>query len=445
MLNAKNKDVFKFSNTHGQIGAMAFATHYPHYNKASVISSGTTASQESKNFVPRVVTTFTGKGDVGIGVTGPASRLHVQGSGNTRLINANHWADLSGCASGIGLVAGNAYVTTENNEARFRYSNSHSSMGAIGFAVNFPDWNKASIVTSGTKAAQGKKSFKPKVVATFTHDGLVGMGTPHPKALLHLHSASRQLSVNNWVDISSQGSAGFIGLNAHLVLKGSKRFFAFSNTAKSIGAIGVATNFPVLNQLSIVSSKATSSSKGTLFKPQAIATFTSSGFVGFGTDVPKAKLDVRHKSARQISANKYADVSSNDQLQGFFGGNGYAVGRQFAFANTHGVVGAVGLATHYPSPGHAAIISSANQQPKANAPFKPKVLVQFKPDGSLLVPQTLVVKGDIRVTGRLLSGDDSREYDFMAAHEALVQENMDLRTRLTKMEAMMATLSMAKM
>jgi len=444
IVNKKSKDEFHFSNSHGQIGAMAFATHYPHYNKASVISSGTKASKEGTSFVPRVVTTFTKKGDVGVGVSGPASRLHVQGTGNTRLINANHWADLSGCASGIGLMAGNAYVTTESNEARFRYANSHSSMGAIGFAVNYPDWNKASIVSSGTKAAQGKKAFKPKVVSTFTHDGLVGMGTTHPKSRLDVHSHARQFSVNDWIDVSSQGSAGFVGMNAHLVLKGSKRFFAFSNTAKTFGAIGVATNFPVINQLSIVSSKTSSSSKGTLFKPQAIATFTNSGNVGFGTDAPKAKLDVRHKTSRQISANKYADVSANDQLQGFFGGNGYAVGRQFAFSNTHGVVGAVGLATHYPSPGHASIISSANQQPKADAPFKPTILANFKPDGSLYIPKGVVVGGDITVKGRFLNGDSTREYDFMAAHEALVQENMDLRTRLTKMEAMMATLTMAR-
>lgn len=251
-------------------------------------------------------------------------------------------------------------------------------------------------------------------------------------------------SVNDWVDVSSQGSAGFIGLNAHLVLRGSKRFFAYSNTAKTIGAIGVATNFPLINQLSIVTSKAASSSEGTLFKPQAIATFTRNGNVGFGTDAPKAKVDVRHATARQISANKYADVSANDQLQGFFGGNGYAVGRQFSFANTHGVVGAIGLATHYPKPGHASIISSATQQPKAGAAFKPKILAQFMPDGSLHIPKHLVVKGDLKVSGRMLGPGDSmasREYDFMSAHETLVKENMELRTRMQKLEAMMMSMS----
>lgn len=286
--------------------------------------------------------------------------------------------------------------------------------------------------------------FKPKTVATFTHEGLIGMGTSRPRSRLDVKSSHRQLSVNDWVDVSSQGTAGFLGLNAHLVLRGSKRFFAYSNTAKNIGAIGLATNFPVINQLSIVASKVASSKKGTLFKPHSIATFTHTGFAGFGTDSPKAKVDVRHATQRQISANKYADMSANEAMQGFFGGNGYAVGRQFSFSNTHSIVGAIGLATHYPKVGHASIISSANQQPKAGASFKPKILAQFQHDGSFSVSKDVVIKGDLKVSGRVLNGDDSREYDFMAAHETLVKENMALRDRMAKMEAMMLSMSMAK-
>merc|ERR1719240_767805 len=117
--------------------------------------------------------------------------------------------------------------------------------------------------------------------------------------------------------------------------------------------------------MSVVSSSEPSSSAGTLFKPNSIATFSHEGNVGFGTDVPKAKVDVRHATERQISANRYADVSANEQFQGFFGGNGYAVGQGFNFANTNSVAGAIGLATHYPKPGMASIISSGKTQPKA--------------------------------------------------------------------------------
>lgn len=55
-----------------------------------------------------------------------------------------------------------------------------------------------------------------------------------------------------------------------------------------------------------------------------------------------------------------------------------------------------------------------------------------------------MIKGDLKVSGRVLNGDDSREYDFMAAHETLVKENMALRDRMAKMEAMMLSMSMAK-
>merc|ERR1719440_221911 len=295
----KEKDEFRYSNTHGQIGGMAFAANFPHYNKASVISSKTTASSVGGAFQPVAVTTFTGTGEVGIGVDGPASRLHVHGDGNTRLINANHWSDMSGSASGVGLFSGNSYVTTENNEAKFRYSNSHSGMGSMGFAANYPDWNVASVITSGTASATAKQSFTPKAIASFTYDGKMGVGTSKPKSVLDVRSKGRQLSVNDWVDVSSQGSAGFIGLNAHLLLKGTSRAFAFSNTQKETGAIGLATNYPLINQMSIVASTEATSSANTVFKPHTIATFTRAGKTGFGTDTPMSTFDVRHVSDRQ--------------------------------------------------------------------------------------------------------------------------------------------------
>jgi len=396
-------------------------------------------------FQPVAVTTFTGTGEVGIGVDGPASRLHVHGDGNTRLINANHWSDMSGSASGVGLFSGNSYVTTENNEAKFRYSNSHSGMGSMGFAANYPDWNVASVITSGTASATAKQSFTPKAIASFTYDGKMGVGTSKPKSVLDVRSKGRQLSVNDWVDVSSQGSAGFIGLNAHLLLKGTSRAFAFSNTQKETGAIGLATNYPLINQMSIVASTEATSSANTVFKPHTIATFTRAGKTGFGTDAPMSTFDVRHVSDRQISANKFADMSANEKMQGFFGGNGYTVGAggEFRFSNTNGIAGAVGMATHYPKPGEAAIISSGADQPKEGQPFKPTVLAHFKSDGSMAVPKDLTVTGDLRVSGRMLNGDDE-EYDFMAAQEALVRENTMLHERMSRMEAMMQAMTMAK-
>merc|ERR1712196_499546 len=98
-----------------------------------------------------------------------------------------------------------------------------------------------------------------------------------------------------------------------------KKTFVFSNTHDSIGATGIAT------------SKASASTKGANFKPQIVATFTNEGSVGLGNPNPKSRLAVDHKTSRQISANQYADVSANDASQGFFGGNGYTAGNQFAY------------------------------------------------------------------------------------------------------------------
>jgi hypothetical protein len=445
VLTAKDKAEFRYSNTHGQIGGIGFAANYPHYNKASVISSNTKAATKDGAFTPKVIQTFTGDGNVGIGVDGPASKLHVQGDGNSRLINVNHWGDVSGCSSGVASFSGNAYVTTEQNKANFRYANAHSAMGAIGFATNYPDWNKATIYTSGTTASEAKKVFKPKEIATFTHEGRMGLGTTTPAAALDIQSAGRQLAVSTWLDVSSQGSAGFVGLNAHLIEQGGKRMFAFSNTAADTGSIGLATNYPLANQMSVVASKETSSNAGTTFTPETIATFTQKGMMGVGTDAPAARLDVRHASDRQISANKFADMSANEQLQGFFGGNGYAVGQGFNFANDNAVAGAIGLATHYPKPGEASIISSGTEQPKEGSSFKPVILAKFDATGSMEITKDVEVHGDLRVYGRVINGDDnSQEYDFMAAHEALVTENTMMRERLSRMEAMMSELMSSK-
>jgi len=442
------KEEFRYSNDHAEMGGIGFATHYPHYNKASVVSSNTKASKKDQSFKPETLVTFTGSGNVGVGVAGPASKLHVQGDGNTRLINANHWLDASGCSSGVGLVGGNSYVTTVEGKAQFRYANSHSSIGAFGLAFNYPAWNKASIIASVPTASQAKKQFKPLVVQTYTNDGKVGIGTDKPPAHLSVAGKQRQFTVNDWIDVSSNSVAGFVGSNAHIL---DKKTFVFSNTHDSIGATGIATNYPDKNKLSIVTSKASASTKGANFKPQIVATFTNEGSVGLGNPNPKSRLAVDHKTSRQISANQYADVSANDASQGFFGGNGYTAGNQFAYSNTNPAAGAIGLATHYPQPNSASIISSGASGGQAGAPFEPQILAQFKHDGTLSVQKDIVVKGDLRVGGRIIyddaasattasSSESSPQYDMLAAHEALVEENMKLHQRLERMEQAMMSM-----
>jgi len=432
VLKNEKADEFRYSNNHAQMGAMGFAANFPHYHKASIVA-GVKQAVKDQSFQPKTVVTFTAEGNVGVGVDGPASKLHIQTKDPVRQINANHWLDASACASGIGLVAGNSYVSTAGDKVQFRYANSHSAIGAIGLAFNYPAWGKASVISSSTSKATAKEEFKPTVIQTYTQDGRVGIGTEKPSARLTIASPGRQLSLKDWLDVSSQGNVGFMGMNAHLVMQGSAEEFHFSNTEKDVGSLGMATNYPVANQLSIIASPSSQSTKDAMFKPQVITTFTRDGSVGVGTHKPSSQLDVQHKTKRQISANRFADVSANDDSQAFFAGNGFTVGTEFAYSNSN--LGAVGLATNYPSgTGSASIISSGTGKTgEAGESFKPVKLAEFKSDGSLEVTKDLVIKGDLHVTGRMLS-DDTSQYDFLEAHEALVNEHMELQERMQKME-----------
>jgi len=74
----KSPTAFKYSVTHASIGAMGFVVNYP-WNTASIITSGTTSSTAGVEFTPVSIATFRYDGNVGIGTTSPAQKLHVAG------------------------------------------------------------------------------------------------------------------------------------------------------------------------------------------------------------------------------------------------------------------------------------------------------------------------------------------------------------------------------
>ena len=125
-------------------------------------------------------------GYVGIGEWNPTAKLDVRG-GVDRQIAAGVWADLAGSANGLGLFGGNMYV--DFNPPAFKYANTHTEIGAMGFAVNYPVWNKSSVISSGTSSSTAGAVFTPTVVATFTHDGRIGVGTTDPTASLDVAGA----------------------------------------------------------------------------------------------------------------------------------------------------------------------------------------------------------------------------------------------------------------
>jgi hypothetical protein len=150
-----------------------------------------------------------GTGNVGIGTASPVSLLSVGINGTTtgRQLALASWSDLSSSGGGYGLLGGNAYLNSNTNA--FTYANTHASIGAVGFATNYPNWNQASIITSGTTTSTAGSAFTPLTVATFRSDGNVGIGTTSPVYKLDVTGNIRTTG-----NVYAAGGTGAVGISA---------------------------------------------------------------------------------------------------------------------------------------------------------------------------------------------------------------------------------------
>ena len=127
---------------------------------------------------------------IGIGMAAseiPESLLDVdKGRSSGPHLKVHDWVDLSSHPGGAGLLGGNVYLENSMDENFFRYSRDHSGIGATGFAVNAPAWNKAGIFVNDGPASAAGGELEPNWVAVFESGRRVGIGTDDPIANLHI-------------------------------------------------------------------------------------------------------------------------------------------------------------------------------------------------------------------------------------------------------------------